>query len=114
VQEATLSVWIPMSNKIGTGTNFRVGNRIAGKKSVPFTRDKDLERRLPAAHADERQPALFDALSRNSEAASGLRQASAMIIIPRRRQSQPLNLRETKSLLEEADVPVFAVMGIVV
>jgi len=83
---------------------------------VPFTRDQDdLKRRLPLLlTATKESTALFDGiyLGVNKERREAANQRRAIITISDGGDNHSLyNLRETRNLLEEADVPVFAVMA---
>jgi Ca-activated chloride channel family protein len=83
---------------------------------MPFTTDeRDLERRLPLLlTATNESTALFDGIWLGVKTAhrDAANQHRAMIIITDGGDNHSrYNLRETKELLEEADVPVFAVMA---
>ena len=90
-----------------------------GKRSkllMPFTTDEgDLERRLPLMlTATNESTSLFDGiwLGVNTAHHDAANKSRAMIIITDGGDNHSrYNLRETKELLEEADVPVFAVMA---
>ena len=90
-----------------------------GKRSkllMPFTSDeRDLERRLPLLlTASNESTSLFDGiwLGVNTAHQEAANKSRAMIIITDGGDNHSrYNLRETKGLLEEADVPVFAVMA---
>jgi len=117
VQEATLSVLDSDEQQERYRDEFSVyGIASRAKNLVPFTRDlKDLERRLPwLLTPTNGSTALFDGIYLGiSEArARAENKHRAMIIISDGGDNHSrYNLRETKSLLEEADVPVFAVMA---
>jgi Ca-activated chloride channel family protein len=90
-----------------------------GKRSkllMPFTTDeRDLERRLPLLlAATNESTSLFDGiwLGVNTAHHDAANKSRAMIIITDGGDNHSrYNLRETRELLEEADVPVFAVMA---
>lgn len=90
-----------------------------GKRSkllMPFTTDeRDLERRLPLLlTATNESTSLFDGiwLGVNTAHRDAVNKSRAMIIITDGGDNHSrYNLRETRELLEEADVPVFAVMA---
>src|SRR5215831_3196226 len=90
-----------------------------GKRSkllMPFTTDEqDLERRLPLLlTATNESTSLFDGiwLGVNTAHHDAANKNRAMIIITDGGDNHSrYNLRETRELLEEADVPVFAVMA---
>src|SRR5205807_2959868 len=90
-----------------------------GKRSkllMPFTTDeRDLERRLPVLlTATNESTSLFDGiwLGVNTVHHDAANKSRAMIIITDGGDNHSrYNLRETRELLEEADVPVFAVMA---
>jgi Ca-activated chloride channel family protein len=117
VQEATLSVLDSEEQQERYRDEFSVyGIASRAKNLVPFTRDqKDLERRLPwLLTPTNGSTALFDGIYLGiSEARDRAENKHrAMIIISDGGDNHSrYNLRETKSLLEEADVPVFAVMA---
>jgi Ca-activated chloride channel family protein len=117
VQEATLSVLDSDEQQERYRDEFSVyGIASRAKNLVPFTRDqKDLERRLPwLLTPTNGSTALFDGIylgiSEARERAANKRRAMIIISDGGDNHSR-YNLRETKSLLEEADVPVFAVMA---
>ena len=117
VQEATLSVLDSDEQQDRYRDEFSVyGIASRVRKLVPFTRDqKDLERRLPwLLTPTNGSTALFDGIylgiSEAREQAENKRRAMIIISDGGDNHSR-YNLRETKSLLEEADVPVFAVMA---
>ena len=83
---------------------------------VPFTRnEQDLEKRLPVMlTATNESTALFDGVWLGVDAAeqNAANQHCAMILITDGGDNHSrYNLRETRKMLEEADVPVFAVMA---
>lgn len=90
-----------------------------GKRSkllLPFTTDeRDLERRLPLLlTATNESTSLFDGiwLGVNTAHQDAANKNRAMIIITDGGDNHSrYNLRETRELLEEADIPVFAVMA---
>jgi Ca-activated chloride channel family protein len=117
VQEAALSLLNPSDQQGQYHDEFSVlgiGNR--PRRLVPFTHDQqDLEQRLPLLlTATKESTALFDGIylgvdTVRHEAAN---QRRAMVIISDGGDNHSLfNLRETRKFLEEADVPVFAVMA---
>ena len=117
VQEATLSVLDSDEQQERYRDEFSVyGIASRARNLVPFTRDqKDLERRLPwLLTPTNGSTALFDGIylgiSEAREQAANKRRAMIIISDGGDNHSR-YNLRETKSLLEEADVPVFAVMA---
>jgi len=117
VQEATLSVLDSDEQQERYRDEFSVyGIASRAKNLVPFTRDlKDLERRLPwLLTPTNGSTALFDGIylgiSEARERAENKHRAMIIISDGGDNHSR-YNLRETKSLLEEADVPVFAVMA---
>jgi Ca-activated chloride channel homolog len=117
VQEATLSVLDSEEQQERYRDEFSVyGIASRATNLVPFTRDqKDLERRLPwLLTPTNGSTALFDGIylgiSEAREQAENKHRAMIIISDGGDNHSR-YNLRETKSLLEEADVPVFAVMA---
>jgi Ca-activated chloride channel homolog len=117
VQEATLSLLDPIEEPQRDSDEYSVLS--IGKRSrqlVSFTHDhRDLERRLPLLlTATNESTALFDGIwlgvsTARQEAAN---QRRAMIIITDGGDNHSrYNLAQTRRLLEEADVPVFAVMA---
>src|SRR4029077_14524017 len=117
VQEATLSVLDSDEQQERYRDEFSVyGIASRAKNLVPFTRDqKDLERRLPwLLTPTNGRTALFDGIylgiSEAREQAENKHRAMIIISDGGDNHSR-YNLRETKSLVEEADVPVFAVMA---
>jgi Ca-activated chloride channel homolog len=117
VQEATLSVLDSEEQQERYRDEFSVyGIASRATNLVPFTRDqKDLERRLPwLLTPTNGSTALFDGIylgiSEARERAENKHRAMIIISDGGDNHSR-YNLRETKSLLEEADVPVFAVMA---
>jgi Ca-activated chloride channel family protein len=117
VQEATLSILDPLQPQTQYHDEFSVfgvGTRV--KRLVPFTRDQqDLQRRLPLLLLPTNgSTALFDGIywgvsTANREAENDRR--AVIIISDGGDNHSRYNLRETKRFLEEADVPVFAVMA---
>jgi Ca-activated chloride channel family protein len=117
LQEATLSVLDSDEQQERYRDEFSVyGIASRAKNLVPFTHDqKDLERRLPwLLTPTNGSTALFDGIylgiSEARERAENKHRAMIIISDGGDNHSR-YNLRETKSLLEEADVPVFAVMA---
>src|SRR5262249_27063490 len=117
VQEAALSLLDPSGQEEQSRDEysiFSVGKH--SKQLLPFTRDqRDLERRLPLLlTATNESTALFDGvwLGVNCEQRQAANAHRAMIIITDGGDNHSrYNLTETKRLLEEADLPVFAVMA---
>lgn len=117
VQEAALSILDPVQPQTQYRDEFSVfgvGTRVT--RLVPFTRDQqDLERRLPLLLTPTNgSTALFDGIywgvsAANREAQNKRR--AVIIISDGGDNHSRYNLRETKRFLEEADVPVFAVMA---
>ena len=117
VQEATLSILDPLQPQAQYRDEFSVfgvGTRV--KRLVPFTSDQqDLQRRLPLLLVPTNgSTALFDGIywgvnAANREAENKRR--AVIIISDGGDNHSRYNLRETKRFLEEADVPVFAVMA---
>jgi Ca-activated chloride channel family protein len=117
VQEATLSILDSDEQQDRYKDEFSVyGIESRARRLIPFTHDqKDLERRLPwLLTPTNGSTALFDGIylgiSEAREQAENKRRAMIIISDGGDNHSR-YNLRETKSLLEEADVPVFAVMA---
>ena len=117
VQEAALSLLDSLEEQDQHRDEYSVLS--IGKRSkllMPFTSDeRDLERRLPLLlTATNESTALFDGiwLGVNTAHREAANQHRAMIIITDGGDNHSrYNLKETKELLEEADVPVFAVMA---
>jgi len=117
VQEAALSLldpWVGQDQYADEYSVLGIGTR--SKRLVPFTSDqRDLERRLPLLLTPTNEStALFDGiwLGVNTARQEAANQHRAMIIITDGGDNHSrYNLAETKRLLEEADVPVFAVMA---
>jgi len=117
VQEAALSLLDPIEpgdhdrdeySVLGVGTRSRL--------LLSFTRDQqDLEKNIPLLlTARDQSTALFDGvwLGVNTAEEHAMNKHRAMIIITDGGDNHSrYNLSETKRLLEEADVPVFAVMA---
>jgi len=117
VQEATLALLDPLGEQGGSLDEFSVlGIETRVKMIAPFTHDTmDLERKLPLLlEPTNGSTALFDGIyygvtSAQREAANKRR---AIIVISDGGDNHSrYNLLETKRMLEEADVPVFAVMA---
>jgi VWFA-related protein len=117
VQDAALSLLNPLQEQDQYGDEYSIlsiGKR--AKRLIPFTRDqRDLERRLPLLlTATNESTALFDGIwlgvgTAQREAANEHR---AMIIITDGGDNHSrYNLQDTRRLLEEADLTVFAVMA---
>jgi VWFA-related protein len=117
VQEAALSLLDPLQESQQDSDEysvFGIGKR--SKQLLSFTRDQhDVERRLPLLlTATNESTALFDGiwLGVSTARREAVNQHRAMIIITDGGDNHSrYNLAETKSLLEEADVPAFAVMA---
>jgi Ca-activated chloride channel family protein len=117
VREAAISVLDPASRQSQYHDEFSVfdfGSRVS--RLVPFTRDQqDLEDRLPSLLMPTKgSTALFDGLYAGVNAAEGeaANKRRAVIIISDGGDNHSrYNLRQTRSFLQEADVPVFAVMA---
>ncbi len=117
VQEAALSLLDPLQESqedTDEYSVFGIGKR--SKQLLSFTRDQhDLERRLPLLlTATNESTALFDGIwfGVNTARQEAANQHRAMIIITDGGDNHSrYNLSETKKLLEEADVPAFAVMA---
>jgi Ca-activated chloride channel family protein len=117
VQEATLSLLDPPDKQGLSVDEFSVlGIETRAKMLLPFTRDeKDMERRLPLLlEPTNGSTALFDGIYFGVTAAEreAANEHRAMIIISDGGDNHSrYNLYETKHMLEEADVPAFAVMA---
>src|SRR5215472_410654 len=117
VQEAALSLLDPPDKQGLSVDEFSVlGIETRAKMLLPFTRDeKDLERRLPLLlEPTNGSTALFDGIYFGVTAAEreAANQHRAMIIISDGGDNHSrYNLYETKHMLEEADIPAFAVMA---
>jgi Ca-activated chloride channel family protein len=117
VQEATLSVLDPVAPQDKYPDEFSVfGVATRVSRLVPFTRDQlDVQRKVPfLLNPTNGSTALFDGIYWGVSAAK--REAEnkrrAIIIISDGGDNHSrYNLRETKELLAESDVPVFAVMA---
>src|SRR5207245_7898527 len=117
VQEAALSLLDSLQELDQHGDEYSVlsiGTR--SKLLMPFTSDEgDLQRRLPVLlTATNESTALFDGiwLGVNTAHRDAANQHRAVIIITDGGDNHSrYNLRETRELLEEADIPVFAVMA---
>jgi VWFA-related protein len=117
VQEAALSLLEPLEGQDQYSDEYSVlGIGTRSRRLVPFTSDQqDLERRLPGLLTPTNEStALFDGiwLGVNTARHDAVNQHRAMIIITDGGDNHSrYNLAETKRFLEEADVPVFAVMA---
>jgi Ca-activated chloride channel homolog len=117
VQEAALSLLDSLQEQDQYGDEYSVlsiGTR--SKLLMPFTSDEgDLERRLPLLlTATNESTSLFDGiwLGVSTARRDATNQHRAMIIITDGGDNHSrYNLRETRELLEEADLPVFTVMA---
>jgi Ca-activated chloride channel family protein len=117
VQEATLSILDPNLQQDQYRDEYSVfGIETHVKRLLPFTRDQqDLERRVPALLTPTNgSTALFDGIYMGVAAAqreAGNSRRAMIIISDGGDNHSRYNLHETRSLLEEADLPVFAVMA---
>ncbi len=117
VQEAALSLLDPLGQQDQPGDEYEVlGIGRRASRLVPFTRDvQDLEQRLPLIlAATNESTALFDGiyLGVTTVQQGASNQRRAMIIISDGGDNHSrYNIHETRQLLEESDVPVFAVMA---
>jgi Ca-activated chloride channel family protein len=117
VQEAALSLLDPPNLQAEYHDEFSVfGIGSRARRLVPFTRDQqDLEQRLPLVlTATDESTALFDGiyLGITTVRQAAANQRRAMVIISDGGDNHSIfNIRETRKFLEEADVPVFAVMA---
>src|SRR5882757_10214170 len=117
VQEAALSLLDSLEEQDQYRDEYSVlGIGKRSKVLMPFTVDEhDLERRLPLLlTATHESTALFDGiwLGVNTAHRDAANQHRAVIIITDGGDNHSrYNLRETRELLEEADMPVFAVMA---
>jgi Ca-activated chloride channel family protein len=117
VQEAALSLLDSLEDQDQYRDEYSVLS--IGKRArllIPFSSDKqDFEHRLPLLlTATNESTALFDGISLgvNTARRDAANQHRAMIIITDGGDNHSrYNLRETRELLEEADMPVFAVMA---
>jgi VWFA-related protein len=117
VVEAALSLLEPPEEKGQSLDEYSVfGVETRAKMLAPFTRDeKDLERRLPLLlEPTNGSTALFDGIYFGVSVAQkqATNEHRAMIIISDGGDNHSrYNLYDTKHMLEEADVPVFAIMA---
>jgi Ca-activated chloride channel family protein len=117
VQEAALSLLDPLQESQHESDEYSVlGIGKRSKQLLSFTHDQhDLERRLPLLlTATNESTALFDGIwfGVNTARQEAANQHRAMIIITDGGDNHSrYNLAETRRLLEEADVPAFAVMA---
>jgi Ca-activated chloride channel homolog len=117
VQEAALSLLDSLEEQDRYHDEYSVLSIAKRSKLLmPFSRDEeDFERRLPLLlTATNESTALFDGicLGVNTAHQDAANQHRAMIIITDGGDNHSrYNLRETRELLEEADIPVFAVMA---
>lgn len=117
VLEAALSLLNPEAGGDPFNDEYSVvGIGSHARELISFTRDQDeLKLRLPLLiTATNESTALFDGiyLGVTKERREAANQRRAMIIISDGGDNHSLyNIRETRKLLEEADVPVFAVMA---
>jgi len=117
VQEAALSLLDPPEEQSRSLDEFSVLSiETRARMLIPFTRDeKDLERRLPLLlEPTNGSTALFDGIYFGVGEAQthAINEHRAIIIISDGGDNHSrYNLYETKAMLEEANVPVFAVMA---
>jgi len=117
VQEAALSVLDPDLPQDPYRDEYSVlGIESRARRLVPFTHDQhDLERRLPLLLTPTKgKTALFDGIYLGVATAQGEaenKRRAVIIISDGGDNHSRYNLRETRALLEEADVPVFAIMA---
>ena len=117
VQEAALSLLDSLQEQDQDGDEYSVlGIGSRSRLLMPFTSDEgDLQRRLPLLlTATNESTSLFDGiwLGVSTARRDAANQHRAMIIITDGGDNHSrYNLRDTRELLEEADVPVFAVMA---
>lgn len=117
VQEATLSLVAPPEQEPQYPDEFSLlGIESRARMLVPFTSDQsDLERRIPLLLSPTNgSTALFDGIysgvtTANQQASNGHR--AVIVISDGGDNHSRYNLYQTKKLLEEADVPVFAIMA---
>ena len=118
VQDAVLSLvdfpQDPEKQKADEYSVLQISTR--SKLLMPFTRDqKDIEKRLPfLLTPTDGSTALFDGiyLGVNTAADDATNAHSAMIIITDGGDNHSrYSLRDTKKMLEETDVPIFAIMA---
>ena len=117
VQQAAFSLLEPLNEEDRFYDEYSVltiGNR--AREVVPFTHDhEELKRKLPLfLTATNEATALFDGiyLGVNEERRRAANRRRAIIIISDGGDNHSVfNLHETRSFLEDADVPVFAVMA---
>lgn len=117
VQDAALSLLDSLEEQDQYHDEYSVLSIARRSKLImPFTSDeRDLERRLPVLlTATNESTSLFDGiwLGVNTAHNDAANKSRAMIIITDGGDNHSrYNLRETRELLEEADMPVFAVMA---
>lgn len=117
VQDAALSLLDSLEEQDQYHDEYSVLSIAKRSKLVmPFTSDeRDLERRLPVLlTATNESTSLFDGiwLGVNTAHSDAANKSRAMIIITDGGDNHSrYNLRETRELLEEADMPVFTVMA---
>jgi VWFA-related protein len=117
VQEAALSLLDPPEKQDQYSDEYSVlGIGTRSRRLVPFTSDEqDLERRLPLLlTATNESTALFDGICLGVDTArqEAVNKHRAMIIITDGGDNHSrYNLADTRRLLEETDIPVFAVMA---
>ena len=116
VQDAALSILDPAQQGPRSDEYSILGVASRSKLLIPFTRDQqDIQHRLPfLLTATNGSTALFDGicLGLNVAENSAANARQAMIIITDGGDNHSrYNLRQMKTLLEEADTPIFAVMA---
>lgn len=117
VQEAALSLLDPNADQSPYHDEFSFfGIETRVKRLSPFTSDQeDLEHRLPQLiEATNGSTALFDGLYagvRTAQREAENKRRAIIVISDGGDNHSRYNLRETRKLLEEADMPVFAVMA---
>jgi VWFA-related protein len=117
VQDAALSLLDPVQQPGKEWDEYSVLSiSTRSRLLIPFTHDEqDLERRLPLLlTATDGSTSLFDAiwLGVNTAEDDAVNRNCAMIIITDGGDNHSrYNLHQTKTLLEEADMPIFAVMA---
>lgn len=117
VQEAALSLLDSLQEQDQDGDEYSIlGIGTRSRLLMPFTSDEgDLQRRLPLLlTATNESTSLFDAiwLGVSTARRDATNQHRAMIIITDGGDNHSrYNLRDTRELLEEADLPVFTVMA---
>lgn len=116
VRDAALSILDPPQKSAGSDEYSILTVASRSRLIVPFTTDEqDLQRRLPFLLVPTKgRTALFDGiwLGLNLAQDDAMNKRQAMIVITDGGDNHSrYNLRQTKTLLEESDMPVFAVMA---